>query len=262
MFHNLTVPEQCENLWKACHSLIPEILKNCTAKSIDLKIKSSQPIDPKSKSIYLVKNGTINETYGGQLIVIYEEGDLIGVDGLLQEKNTAFENDFAVIVDEYDAEEFISEVFKDKDKFFILNRYTSCLNQSFQILMCYFNQHETKFNPEYRHYNEGDIIIEENTEGDEVFTLMTGTAKVMINNTKVGKIQKDEIFGAIAALTNTKRNASIIATSNCETIVVKNDSFRGLLSARPDTVQQLVNDMARTIVSCNEKIIELSESDN
>jgi CRP-like cAMP-binding protein len=80
----------------------------------------------------------------------------------------------------------------------------------------------------------------------------------MINNIQVGEINKDEIFGAIAALTNTRRNASIIATSACDTIVVKSDSFRSLLSARPDTVQKLVNDMARTIVSCNEKILELS----
>lgn len=89
---------------------------------------------------------------------------------------------------------------------------------------------------------------------------MSGSEKVMINDTEVGEINKDEIFGAIAALTNTKRNASIIATSNCETFVVRSDSFRSLLEARrPDTVQKLINDMARTIVSCNDRIIELSE---
>ena len=105
------------------------------------------------------------------------------------------------------------------------------------------------------------MIIEENTDGDEVFTLMTGAAKVIINNTEVGKINKDEIFGAIAALTNTRRSASIVATSDCETIVVRSDRFRGLLAARPDTVQKLINDMARTIVSCNDRIMTLSKSD-
>lgn len=67
------------------------------------------------------------------------------------------------------------------------------------------------------------------------------------------------IHSGTPALTNTKRNASIIAASDCETIVVKSDNFKELLSARPDTVQHLINDMARTIVSCNDMILDLSK---
>jgi len=202
----------------------------------------------------------MNEIYDGQIIVIYEKGDLVGIDGLLQDKLTTYSNDFAVRVDEFDGQQLIDEIFNNKSKFLIWNQYFSCLTQSYQLLMAHFSQQDTAFTPEYRFYNKGDVIIEENTEGDEVFTLVTGSANVIINNTEVGKIHEDEIFGAIAALTNTKRNASIVATSNCETFVVKSDSFRGLLAARPDTVQKLINDMARTIVSCNKRIIELSES--
>lgn len=260
MFHNLSVPEKCQSLWQTCHSLVPDLLENCSVKSSDLLIKSNSPIDPQSGSVYLIKEGTLNETYKGQIIVIYEKGDLIGADGLVQHKITSYENDFAIKVDEYDGQQFIDDIFNDKNKFQIWNQYLSCLSQSYQLLMSHFSQQDANFSPEYRCYDKGDVIIEENTEGDEVFTLISGSTKVMINNTEVGKINQDEIFGAIAALTNTKRNASIIATTNCETIVVKSDSFRGLLSARPDTVQKLINDMARTIVSCNNKIIELSKN--
>lgn len=260
MYHNLEIPEKCQSLWQTCHSLVPELIANCPIKSSDLKIKSTQPIDPQSKSIYLVKNGTISEKYNEQLIVHYENGDLIGVDGLFQAKITAYENDFAVVVDEYDGQQFIDEILNDKNKILIWNQYLSCLNQSFQLLMCHFGLQNVEFNPEFRMFRKGDVIIEENTEGDEVFTLLTGSTKVMINNTEVGEINKDEIFGAIAALTNTKRNASVIATSDCETLVIKSNNFRGLLKARPDTVQKLMNDMARTIVSSNNRIMELSEN--
>lgn len=259
MFHNLPIPEKCVALWQTCHSLVPNLLKNCTVKSSDLIIKSKSPIDPNSKSVYLIKEGTVNETYNEQIIIIYEKGDLIGVDGLLQHKSTTYEHDFAIKVDEYNREQLVDEIFNDKSKFLILNQYLSYLNQSYQLLMCHFSKRDFAFNPEFRSHKNGDVIIEENTEGNEVFTLLSGSVKVMINNTEVGEINKDEIFGAIAALTNTKRNASIIATSNCETLVVKSNSFRGLLEARPDTVQKLINDMARTIVSCNDRIIELSE---
>ena len=262
MFHNLQVPEKCHELWQTCHSLAPELLKNSAIEPQYLTITSKSPLDPSSGSVYLIQEGTISETYDRQVIVIYEEGDLMGADGLLQPKSTRYENDFAVKVAEYDGQQFIDEIFNDKDKFLIWNQFLSCLSQSYQLLMCHFSQQDTRFSPEFRHFDKGDVIIEENTEGDEVFTLVSGSAKVMFNNTEVGEINKDEIFGAIAALTNTKRNASIIATDHCDTLVVKSDSFRGLLAARPDTVQKLINDMARTIVSCNERIIELSQSED
>ncbi|GMR16670.1 MAG: cAMP-binding protein CbpA [Gammaproteobacteria bacterium] len=259
MYHNLKIPDQCHALWQTCQSLIPGLLKDCTIKSPDLKIKSSHSIDPQSKSIFLIKSGTISETYDGQLIVNYENGDLIGTDGLFQKKTTTYENDFAVIVDEYDGQQFIDEITNDKNKVLNWSQYLSCLNQSFQLLACHFGRQDAAFNPEFRIFKKGDVIIEENTEGDEVFTLLTGSSRVMVNNTEVGEINSDEIFGAIAALTNTKRIASVVATSECETLVIKNNNFRSLLKARPDTVQKLINDMARTIVSCNDRIMDLSK---
>jgi len=75
------------SLWKTCHALVPDLLENCAVKSTDLLIKSNNPINPQSGSIYLIKEGTINEVYDGQIVVIYEKGDLIGIDGLVKAKN-------------------------------------------------------------------------------------------------------------------------------------------------------------------------------
>lgn len=261
MYHNFDVPEECLNLWGKCRSLVPDLLRNCTIKTRDLKVVKTKPINSESNSVYLIKSGVVSEIYKDQIIVNHEDGDLIGADGICSQKLSKYENDFAVVVDEYDSEQLLDEIFNDKEKFLIWNQYISCLNQGYQLLISHFNKKNIDFDPEFRHYNEGDVIIEENTEGDEVYTLMSGEAKVMFNKTEVGSVKKDEIFGAIAALTNTKRTASIVATSNCETIVVKSDNFRGLLSARPNTILQLFSDMARTIVSCNERIMDLSQKE-
>ena len=260
MYQNFEVSEECLDLWNLCRNFIPEMLEGCTVKNKNVKIVKSRPIDPKSKSLYLIKEGMISETYKGQVVVNHEARDLIGVESLLQEKLTLYENEFAVIVDEYDGKEFLEQIYADKNKYLTLNKYLSCMSQSNQLLMSGLIKEDVGFLPEFRHYNKGDVIIEESTSADEVFTLMTGSTKVIVDNTEVGVINKNEIFGAIAALTNTPRTASIIATSEVETMVVKKDSFFDLLAARPDTVQQLVSDMARTIVSCNEKIMDLSET--
>jgi len=259
MYHNLIVPESCDELWQECQSLIPDLLKDCTIKSENLIINADNPIDPHSKSIYLIKEGDIYETFDGQIIVFYEKDDLINADALSHPKVTSYGHHFSVTVDEYDGQQFLDEIAADKTKFLIWNQYLSCLNQSFQLLMVYFSRQDTEYLPETRQYKKNEIIIKEGSEGDEVFTLLNGTAKVMSNNEEVGEIQKDEIFGAIAALTQTKRTATILATSDCDTLVANSENFRSILDTRPDIVQKLIQDMARTIVSGNEKIIELAK---
>jgi len=259
MYHNLEVPEICISLWQECQSLVPDLLKDCSVKSGDIRVYSGNPIKPEFKSVYRVTDGEIYETYEGQLIVIYEKGDLINADALLHTKVASYETDFAATVEEYDGQQFIDNIAADKSKLQIWSRYLSCLSQSYQLLTCHFSRQDTDLLPEFRQYKKDDVIIEENTEGDEVFTLLNGSAKVVSNNEEVGEVKHDEIFGAIAALTNTKRTATIIATSDCDTLVAKSENFRSLVATRPDIAQKLIHDMARTIVSSNERIIELSK---
>lgn len=258
MYHNLEVSERCQALWQECHSLAPVLLRDIPPKSRDIRIDNDNHLPQQSDSFYLVKQGEIFEVLDNQLIVIYETGDLINVDALSHSKQTTYEIDFPATVDEYDGQQLISAISSDPARLAVWNQYLSCLSQSYQLLMAHFSRQDTDYLPEFRQYKKDDIIIHEDTEGDEVFTLLNGTARVISNNEEVGEIQKNEIFGAIAALTHTKRSATIIATSDCDTLVAKGENFRGILATRPDIVQKLIQDMARTIVSSNEKIIELS----
>lgn len=259
MHHNFIVPESCEALWQECQSLVTDLLKGCPVKSSDLAVDFDNPLDPLTKSVYLIKQGEISERFEGELIVIHDKGDLVNADALAHIKVTSYDTDFPTIVDEYDGQQFMDAIAADKTKLQIWNRYLSCLSQSYQLLMGHFSKQDTEYLPEFREYKKGDVIIAEDTAGDEVFTLLNGTVKVTRNGEIVGEVKKDEIFGAIAALTHTRRTATITATSNCDTFVANGENFRSILATRPDIVQKLVENMARTIVSSNEKIIELSK---
>lgn len=259
MYHNFIVPEICEALWEKCQALAPDLVKDIPVKTKDLRFEKGDKIDPKAESIYLITDGDIYETYDGQLIVVYEKGDLVNPEALSHAKESSYNTDYGVSVDEYDAQVFLDKIAGDKERFKVWNEFLSYLSQSYQILMCYFSRQDTEYLPEFREYKKGETIIQEETEGDEVFTLLRGTAKVISNGEEVGEIHKDEIFGAMAGLTGTKRNATIIATTDCDTLVAESENFRSILSTRPDIVNKLIQDMARTIVSSNERIIELSK---
>ena len=103
------------------------------------------------------------------------------------------------------------------------------------------------------------MIIQQGSKDNEVFTLMSGAAQVIVNDTIVGEVKRDEVFGAIAALTGTPRTATVKAASQCSVLVVPDTHFKELLKSRPDTMTKLIEDMARTIISGNEKIVALSK---
>lgn len=258
MYHSLSIPENCIELWRECQSLVPVLLQGCPLKEKGKIIEANSRFVPEQHSVYLITEGEISETFDRQLIVIHEKQDLVNLDALAHPKPTSYETDFSATVDEYDGTALMASLHEEPERLSAWNRYLACLSQSYQILMSHFSRQDTSYLPEFRQYKSGDVIIEEDTEGDEVFTLLTGAAKVMSKGKEVGIIKRDEIFGAIAALTNTTRNATIIATSDCDTLVAKSANFESILTTRPDVVHKLIQDMARTIVTSNQKIIELS----
>ena len=260
MFLDQQIPEQCKSLWQECQRQSRIFLDGASASSTDVTIPSNSMLDCTDEFVYLIKDGIINESHSGRVIMNYEDGDLLGADCIFASKDSEFHMDFAVIVDKYNKQALLDHIYIHPERVNAWCTYLSCLSQSYQLLSAHFNKQDVAFHPQIREYSKGDILIQEGASDSEVFTLLSGTAQAMIGDTVVGEINTDEIFGAIAALTGTKRTASIVATSDCTALVVQSDRFRGLIAVRPDTVLKLIEDMARTIVSCNEKIVDLTSN--
>ena len=65
----------------------------------------------------------------------------------------------------------------------------------------------------------------------------------------------------MAGLTGTKRTATVIATASSIVLSLQRDKFIELIKNRPNTVLKLIDDMARKIVSLNERVVELEQED-
>lgn len=258
MFTTDSALEECAELWKNCTEYIQVFLQGAPVKNRDLTLASESKITLSNNAIYLIKQGILNESYHQHIIVHYEEGDLVGADALFQNKRTELSTDYSIVVDEYNGVELIEYIRAEPARNRAWTLFLNSLIQSFTILIAHHKQEDIQFHPEVRNYEKGDIIIQQGAQGDEVFTLISGNAQAFVDDTLVGEIKCDEIFGAIAALTDTPRTATIIAESQCTVLAVPNSRFKDLLASRPDTVTNLIQDMARAIVSSNEKIIDLS----
>lgn len=259
MFIDDQIPELCTQLWNDCSDLVSTLIDGAPIKTENLRIPSETEIDlHHNQSIYLIKEGILREKYNNNILINHEQGDLVGIDAIVTPKPGHLLTDFAIVVDEYDGETLLNYIRADEVRSKALIQFMTGLYHSFQLISCHYKQDDAEFHPEIRQYNEQDTIIEEGGTDNEVYTLLSGSADVLVKDTQVGVIKRDEIFGAIAALTGTPRTAKVVATSDCTVLIVPSDRFQDLLKKRPDTVTKLIEDMARTIVASNQKIVDLS----
>jgi hypothetical protein len=108
-------------------------------------------------------------------------------------------------------------------------------------------------------YGLGEIIIEQGTLGQDVYTLMEGEAEAFVDGILVGEIKTNEFFGVIAAVTNTPRTARVIAKTRCTVLAVSQDMFQELIKARPVLIEKLIVEMGRAIVDLNSRVVRLSQ---
>lgn len=204
MYSDDLVHEQSEALWAECRRILADLIAEAPVKISSLKIPARKVLDFENKEFfYILKDGVLKEFYNNTQLINYEEGDLIGIQSLIDRPQTQIETDFAIVVDEYDVDEFLTYITSDKVRLKKWHAYLSSIIQALQLIIASYKKEEILFQPIVREFKAGEYIIEQGDQGSEVYTLVNGSASVIINDTQVGEIQRDEIFGAIAALTQT-----------------------------------------------------------
>lgn len=206
--------------------------------------------------VYWVKQGFLRCERGGHRLFFVEAGDLIGWSSHFLAGLTVVA-DCPVTLDRYSQSEFLKAVYSDSSLQALWSRFIDCQFGLYSALIGQLTQGEEPAGREYRYYAPGEALIIEETSASEVFTMMFGSADVFVRNVKVGEVRSGEIFGAMAATTNTRRSASVVARTHCVVLVLPKEQFLALIRTHPRTVYNLIEDMARIITTQNEKIVEL-----
>lgn len=212
----------------------------------------------KSDCYYFVKDGSFSFVKNGQVLCFFDEGDLVGLPYQLNHPDSELSSSFAVVVDEYSHDDFDRIRAHNENLQSAWDEYLYLQVELFTVLLGSVLKSEKHSVAMVRHFGPGETILEQGTSGGEVFTLVEGSADVLVDGIKVGEISADQIFGEIAALTGTVRSADVVARSNCIVTVLPNDNFIELLETRPQTVIKMAQNMAGTITRLNSKVIELT----
>ena len=62
---------------------------------------------------------------------------------------------------------------------------------------------------EFIKYDKREAIILQNTDSKEIYFVISGKCKVLVNDKIVGKIEENQIFGEFSSILKEKRNATV-----------------------------------------------------
>ena len=233
-------------------------LVNPTQKSIVIRITNDLYAEPERQGkLYLLTEGMLSLSVQGEIVFTIEEGDLLGLENLFFSSDAKFSGEFAVRADEYTKEEIL-RVAATPEGGALWSEYLALRLNGETLIIAALGKGEKNFTPDIRSYKAGEVIIVEGSKATEVYTLLKGHANVTVKGIVVGEILADELFGVLAALTNTPRTASVTASTNSLVLSLDKEKFLDLMYKRPALVLNMVENMSRTIVSLNQRVVNLS----
>jgi CRP/FNR family cyclic AMP-dependent transcriptional regulator len=205
---------------------------------------------PREPGLSYIKNG--------RMLYFYEPGDLIGVEEYFAKDAIEIRAEFAVTLDAINYDEFFAQVHSNHNLTMLWHQCLSCKFQLLSLIIDTLTKEPRNFTPEMRHYQAGELIVRQGDPAPDVLNMVEGHADVFVDDIKVGEVLSDEIFGALATLTDTPRTATVIASRSAMVLALPKEKFVELIETRPHTALKMVADMARSVVELNKRVVGLS----
>ena len=93
-------------------------------------------------------------------------------------------------------------------------------------------------------YMGGHSIVKEGDEGESIFIVLAGQAKVTVKGRTVGRTLPGDHFGEISLLDGGPRTATVMAKTDVNLLGLTEWVFRGLMSEHPTIALKTLQQMA------------------
>lgn len=234
---------------------------NVESRTVELNASPAAEFRPMPRNIVgVVEQGLISILHNNTVVSVLDAGDLVlpdndfvpsGVESLL------FGSEGGAKIRAYDRDALFLALSSDSSR---RKNWEAAVTQHQSLILRLNALHIREAvgmggTPEI--YPTGSIIIQQGDPADDIFSMAEGLAEVLVNDMPVAKIRPGELFGTMAALTGSHRNATVRALESCSVIRVPKDRFFELIRSRPAAVQGLLVDMAKSITELNEEVVAL-----
>jgi CRP/FNR family cyclic AMP-dependent transcriptional regulator len=102
----------------------------------------------------------------------------------------------------------------------------------------------------------GTTIVKEGDDGNEFFVILDGSATVSRQGRKIATLGPGSGFGELALLENAPRNATVVADTDMELVVLGQREFAGLLDQVPGFARKMLAGTAHRLREADARAIE------
>jgi CRP-like cAMP-binding protein len=93
----------------------------------------------------------------------------------------------------------------------------------------------------------GKVLVNEGAPGSEFFVIVDGTARVTRKGRKVATLGPGAAFGELALLDRAPRNATVVAETPMELVVLGQREFAGIIDEVPGFAHKLLAGLAHRL---------------
>lgn len=122
------------------------------------------------------------------------------------------------------------------------------------------------FTSERMTFPAGQGLFAQGDPGDAAYIIIDGEADVRVNSVKgpvtVAHLARNSLVGEMAILCESRRTASVVATSDLVTLRISKDTFLRMVNEFPDMAIEIIRDLAHKLERTNEQLTMARQSMN
>ena len=116
-------------------------------------------------------------------------------------------------------------------------------------------------------YGPGEVIIHEGESGNELFVIERGIVEVLVTRppgprTQVATLTVGQFFGEAALLRDEQRSATVLASTECQLLVIAAGAFRSAAELDRSIAERLTTKLASRLTELNKAISDASDFDD
>ncbi|WP_313027243.1 cyclic nucleotide-binding domain-containing protein [Pseudomonas lopnurensis] len=212
------------------------------------------------QQLLIIETGLLHALIDDKPLFYLQEGDLLGLRQGSELPQWRYCSDEPLNLVPYSRSAVFQHIHADEHRQELFLQYLIGHTALLCDALARLKQPEIRPATGFKHFATGEELIRQGDEADNVFIIIDGHADAVVDGQKVGDVQKDEIFGAMAVFTRERRSATVIASEPCTVMVIPKEQFLGLTQSNPRIAHSLIESMARRIDLLNKEVTQLRVS--
>ncbi len=260
MYFLQSLGPEVEALNRRAKELVNSLCDKITPIQSQSKIPTRQDVyssPERQGKLYRLIDGTLSYSRGDKVLFYFDPGDLVGVEQSLIGTTTKILSDFAVVVDVYDANDFLDAAHAAPELNRLWTEYLALNQGMLSALVGNLFKDEICAPPDINVFMEGQSIIEEGTRAESVHLLIDGSADVFIQGCPEDTVSRGELIGVVSALSGIPWSITVTAKEPCMVMSLPKENFLHLVESRPSAYLKQIEDMARLMIDLGEQSLKV-----